>query len=172
MKNLTLKRTAALGAVLLTALSLSTSSALAEMEPVQPAFDGRVWKQGFTQETPKDGQRITEWVLQNESVEDWSELITDFFFQLPANVVSEKVVQVYFNSMNATGKVKRVISSAPTEIIYEFRAGSGAAQEFGIHRIFMGKAGLHNVQHATKNAEDFEKNKDAWVKELKQFKVK
>lgn len=172
MKNLTLKRTAALGAGLLTALILSTSSAFAEMEPIQPSFDGRAWKQGFTQETPKDGQRITEWVLQNESIDNWSELVTDFFFQLPANAVPEKVVQVYFNSMNATGKVKRIISSTPAEVIYEFRAGSGDAQEFGIHRIFIGKAGLHNVQHATKNAADFERSKDSWVKELKQFKVK
>ncbi|MBY0548238.1 MAG: hypothetical protein K2W95_13165 [Candidatus Obscuribacterales bacterium] len=172
MKNFTWKRIASLGVVLLTAPGLWLPPAFADLEPVQPTFDGRTWKQGFTQETPQEGQRITEWILQNESVENWSELITDFFFKLPANAVPEKVVHGYFNSMNATGKVNSVISSAPTEVIYEFRAGSGDTQEFGIHRIFMGKSGLHNVQHATKNAADFEKSKDAWVKQLKQFKVK
>lgn len=157
---------------LIAAACSSGMSAFADMEPVQPMFDSRTWKQGFSREVPEQSQRITEWVLEGESVENWSELVTDFFLQLPATADSHKVLQMYFNSMNATGKVKRVISSVPDEIVYEFQAGSGSTQEFGIHRIFIGKSGLHNVQHAIKNAADFEKNKDAWVKQLKQFKVK
>lgn len=146
--------------------------AMAELEPVVPVFDGRSWKQGFTQESESQARRITEWVLSDETVENWSELVTDFFMQLPANADPQKALQAYFTNMKALGNIKSVLSSDPNEIIYEFQAGSGSVIEHGIHRIFVSKGGLHNVQYATKNGADFTKNKDKWTKLLKQFKVK
>ena len=64
-----------LAVILYGLLPLSTIGAA---ESTRPVFDQRSWKLGWSQQ--KDGAVFEEYVLEGESVENWSELVTVQFF--------------------------------------------------------------------------------------------
>jgi hypothetical protein len=125
-------------------------------ETVQPIFDDRVWKLGHT--AAQGDQTVWEYILSDETVENWSEIIT---------------VQSFTGSQGSTAPVdamRRVrdltlhdcpdamwnpIRESETEVLFEWREEScqgpvDSDDQYGISRIIQGSLGSHVVGYGNK----------------------
>lgn len=150
--------------LLLSATLVLAVQATAAPEPVQPKFDKRPWTVAYTKEA--GGQRITEWLLPGQTVEEWKEMVTELF--LPSSKPKEEFGP-YIQNLRAGGNVAKVINQKDDDIIYEFKSTNGQVTEFGVHRAFAGKVGIHSVQYAAHDEATYHANKEKWAKLLQAF---
>jgi hypothetical protein len=139
-------------------------------EIVQPIFDGRVWKLGYT--ATQGDQTLWEYVLSGETVENWSELIT---------------VQSFTGSQGSTAPVelmRRVrdltlrdcpdqmwnpIRESETEVLYESRQEGcqvpfDSDDQYEIRIIKKGLLGLHSIGYGNKRQPHLpEMERSEWI---------
>jgi hypothetical protein len=137
-------------------------------EPVAVSFDGKKWKIGYHQES--DDQRIAEWVVDGQSVDDWSELVTEQFFPLPDSAVTPKqFLSSLIKEIEEMDGQHKVVSESPEEVILQVEYTKGG-DEYGLHRYWTGPKGVHCVQYAQKTPIAKEQ-RDRWIALLKSAHV-
>lgn len=134
------------------------------VEPVAVSFDGKKWKIGYHQES--DDQRITEWIVDGQSVDAWSELLTEQFFPLQDPAVTPKVfLTSLIKEIEQMDGQHKVLSQSPEEVILQVEYTKGG-DEYGLHRYWAGTAGVHCIQYAQKTPIAKEQ-RERWITLLK-----
>lgn len=155
--------------LLATILSLPPA-AMAELpEPIEPKFDGRQWKVAFTQD--RDEDRVTDWVIEGQSLENWRELFSEQFFPTEG-MPPQDVLKEAFAEMKTANPTIKIISQTEQEIIFEFQGNDKANLEAGVQRLFSGAKGVHSLKYAVKAATISPTDRDKWIPLLKAAQIK
>ena len=127
-------------------LVLSAATANAQT----PKFDGRIWTVGH--QDRNDIRVLTEWVLPDQTVENWRELVTSQIFLKPVPIaaLTERLRQNL--AQGCPSLVWSIIKQDATTIVYEWRdsgcGGSEAQHELG--RVTVEGQGLYRLAYAVK----------------------
>lgn len=134
-------------------------------------FDDRKWRLGFT--THNDRERIEGFVLEGESVENWSELITTQIFPgletNPSNVGGMVDTTKEMLLKRCPSLKFKEISRTVEDVLYEWEVSgcSGIDNQTEIARVILGKDGLHVVHYAVKKVGLTGPEKEKWRSLLK-----
>jgi hypothetical protein len=147
----------------------------AERLSFQLPLDGRQWKVGYKAEDR--AQVIFEYVLQGETVENWTELVTIQSFdkqyikfpppETAMNLLKERMVQrcptVEWNVNERTKE----------SILYEWRIKNCPPNpdQMEIARLIEGKWNRYRVAYATKVSELPQRKRTDWIKSLREAKT-
>lgn len=138
------------------------------VEPVAMSFDGKKWKLGFHQES--DDQRIAEWVVDGQNVDNWSELVTEQFFPVPeSDITPKQFLSSLIKEIEGMDGQHKVLNETPEEVILQVEYTKGG-DEYGLHRYWTGATGVHCVQYAQKTPIAKEQ-KERWLALLKSAHV-
>ncbi len=99
-----------------------SSHAFTTTETVQPIFDDRVWKLGYT--ATQGDQTLWEYVLSGETVENWSELITvqSFTGSQGSTAPAEAMRRVRDATLHqCPDAMWNAIRESETEVLFEWR---------------------------------------------------
>ena len=138
-------RFAAIGAA---SVLLLLSAATADAQT--PKFDGRLWAVGH--QDRNDAQVLTEWVLPDQTVQNWRELVTSQVFLKPVPVAA--LVERLRRSLmqGCPSLIWNIIKQDETTIVYEWRdsgcGGYEAQHELG--RVTIEGYGLYRLAYAVK----------------------
>ena len=144
-------------------------------EHADPVFDGRSWKLGWSKN--QDGAVYEEYVLDGESVEAWSELVTvQFFPGLQKNTSPD----IYEASVKTD--LTSVCPSIQWESIYQtkdermwkwsIKGCPGQEDQSEIARLMRTSDGIHLWHYAIKQAPLPPDKEKTWVEKLKAIVVK
>lgn len=135
--------------------------------------DGRQWKEGFQQTFPD--KSIIEYILSNENVNNWSELVTvQMFSDVPDNAEAfyNRFMSLLKDKIGANLEVK-LISKEPDSVLGEWWIkGLGQSDQHEIVRVFKNGDDIIVAHYVVKNLEDMPKHKAVWEDILKNLKVK
>jgi hypothetical protein len=132
----------------------------AQEMPKAPSFDNRVWKVGFFRYNNQGG--IIEYVLENETVMAWNELLTILNLVNPGINNIEEIQNTLTQTIKQTCKnfQSNIISRNENEILFEWGATNCTApdliysphkDEFEISRIIKTPQGYWVIQYASAN---------------------
>lgn len=156
--------------ILLAALFSLSPAAIAGMpEPIEPKFDGRQWKVAFSQD--RDEDRVTDWVIEGQSLENWREIFSEQFFPTEGMAPHEVLKEAFAEMKTANPSIK-IISQTDQEIIFEFQAADKTNLEAGVQRLFSGAKGVHSLKYAVKAATISPVDRDKWIPLLKAAQIK
>lgn len=155
-----------------------------ETKPVDPnikalekqniAFDDRPWQAAWGQETPS----ITsvEYVPRGDNIDQWHELITSEYIPDPQNRVSPKQFsEASLQGIKEAGfsPIIKIIKDTPDQIVLEFRIESPSNQaQDELQIISKGKDALYAVHYTIKVADMEQKNRDKWLRNLLNSRIK
>lgn len=135
--------------------------------------DGRQWKEGFQQTFPD--KSIIEYVLSNESVANWSELVTvQMFSDVPDNAEAfyNRFMELLKQNVGANLQTK-VLSKEPDSVLGEWWIkGLGQSDQHEIVRVFKTGNDIVVAHYVVKNLDEMPKHKAIWEEILKNLKVK
>ena len=162
-------------ALFATAIFFMCFGCICDAEHADPVFDERSWKLGWSQN--QDGAVYEEYVLEGESVEAWSELVTiQFFPGLQKNTSPD----VYEASVKAS--LTSTCPSIQWESIYQtkddrmwkwsIKGCPGQEDQSEIARLKQTSKGFHLWHYAIKQAPLQPDKEKTWVKKLKAIVVK
>jgi histidinol-phosphate aminotransferase len=140
---------------------------IARLEKPVLVFDDRKWKLDF--QDARNSQVIAEFVLEGESVKDWSELVTaQLFIGLrsdPRYFVDYVKKQTASRCANTEW---RTLRESPQDILYEWNVKDceGVPDQSEIARVYLGADGLHVLHYAVKLGEMPEENHAKWIQNL------
>lgn len=137
-------------------------------EPVTMTFDGKKWKIGYHQES--DDQRIAEWIVDGQTVNAWSALITEQFFPLQdPDVTPKQFLSSLIKEIESMDGQHKVLNESPDEVILQVEYTKGG-DEYGLHRYWAGVKGVHCVQYAQKTPIG-KQQRERWLALLKSAHV-
>ena len=154
---------------------LTTSSAVWALtpEPVDLKFDNRSWKVGWSQE--KGAQRMVEWVVDGQTVENWKELVTEQFYPNLKGVPPKQFSEGFLKQLKGAspGVWINQISDDGRECIIEWRTINDPQNppQHEIDRIFSGSEGLHVVHYVVKQAEMPASERSKWISLLRSARI-
>lgn len=137
-------------------------------------FDERTWKignQGQSEQGP-----MAEFVLENETVENWSELVTVQMY--PG--LQTKTMPADFAYMARKELLKicpsvdwRLVSVSQSEATYEWSVSGCAAQpdQMEIVRVVRGELGVHLIHYAVKKPAIADEQRLKWIERLGRAKL-
>ena len=108
-------------------------------EPWVLSFDERVWVIGNKQSA--GNQKIIEYVLQGETVENWNELVTSFSYEVPDELGVEEVASGFITKLKQdcpTAEVN-IIKEDPTNRVFEWKTNGSP-----------GFPAQHEIKHISK----------------------
>ncbi|MBI5394376.1 MAG: hypothetical protein HZA91_03675 [Verrucomicrobia bacterium] len=149
--------------------------ALRAEEKAQFQFDDRKWNPGF--QGYRGSAAVTEYILEGESGNNWTELLTaQFLVGGQKRVLPEEFAKGMEARLRniATGKVTwTVISSSPTEVMYEWSLVKDHMRpdEQSIARVIKSGAGLHLVHYATRKVPMSDAARQKWIGLLNAAKI-
>lgn len=164
-------------------ICLTVSSLAHALEGATPVFDNRNWKLGWSAaEEAKKHQKpyeqvFDEYVLEGETVNNWSELVTIQFFPITNAQVTLKA----FETANKDEMMKtcpnanwRTLYSQKTEVMWEWdiKGCAKAEDQSEIARVVKTKAGIHVFHYAIKKSPMPQEVKKTWEANLKAFNIK
>lgn len=139
-------------------------------------FDNRAWKIGFKNNSSDES--IIEMILQNEDINNWQELFTVQRFKEISISAKEFVSLLEKRSRvmlppNETLRFK-ILKPDPANIFESsFISNYSNADpstisnnEYNIGRVIKGKNALYYFRYSTKDADQFDKNLNQWIKKL------
>ena len=140
---------------------------LSDLEKPLLVFDERKWKLGY--QDAKQNQVIAEFVLENETVENWTELVTAQLFiglRSEPRYFAEYVKKKTKDTCPST--VWKTISEQPEDILYEWSVSGckDIPDQSEIARTHLGRDGLHVIHYAIKLGEMPEDKRQVWTKNL------
>lgn len=164
-------------------LLLLTSFATHAVQEVSPKFDNRQWKLGWSgaQEAKAKNQPYNqvydEYVLEGETVQNWSELVTIQFFPITDPRVTLKV----FEEANKTELLKvcpganwKTLPSKENEVMWSWDITKcpKAADQSEIVRLVKTQDGIYVFHYAIKKSPMPEDAKKTWENNLNAFTLK
>lgn len=113
--------------------------------------DERGWKVGHSQST--DNQSIVEWVLPEETVQNWSELITvQYLHRVPMNMTPEKLAKDTAEALrkSCADVSLNILASSQMGVLYERKTASCAPMrdEYTIGKLIRGPRSMISVSYA------------------------
>jgi hypothetical protein len=120
------------------------------------------WKVGYQQTRP-DGSSITRYILENETMENWTQLVNVQFKdhrQFKCVDAVEAMKQEASDNRSVTYKVH---SQAPDDLIFEKIFPTG---EHELVRMILTKRGLHRIAYAKRDGPFTETDRSQWLDRL------
>ena len=155
---------------------------LALLAPAAPAeeraelqFDDRKWKLRF--QGSRGASIITEYTLEGESIENWTELLTaQLLTSVPKRAKAEDFVKTGETKLRniTSGKLEwNVISTSPNDVMYEWSLVKDhlRADEQEIMRVIKGADGIHIIHYATHKVPMTRDARQKWIGILKAAKI-
>lgn len=139
---------------------------------IKHEFDGREWKVGYQAGNSKE--IISEWVVNNETVEDWNELLTTHFHyhNMPIRRFSSLMQELLGNDC-PTLEIQ-IISEEDSRILFEWLhngcRGHDAQRE--IRKLLKGTDGVYMLAYAVKEKEYSEMIYQRWMKIIMEAELK
>ncbi len=152
----------------------STQSAipLDKLERPVIVFDQRSWKLGY--QNAANNQVIAEFVVDGQTVQNWTELVTA---QLFLGLRSEPRYYVQYVKEKTAAACPdaqwNTIQESPYDVMYEWsvRNCSKAPDQSEIARVILGADGLHVLHYAIKAKEMSAENRQKWIECLKASQI-
>lgn len=149
-------------------------SDLAAAESAKPVFDQRSWKLGWSQ--GKEGAVLEEYVLDGESVENWSELVTVQFFpglQAKTNPDIFEASQRRNMALVCPAVQWESLHQAADERIWKWSITgcTGQVDQSEIARLKRTDEGFHVWHYAIKKAPIPPEQEKAWLENLRTITV-
>lgn len=158
-------------------VSVVMVSPLFAQETVEAIFDARKWKLGSENYNSEKKAMTKEFVLEDQSAENWTELITLQFIEgLQDRVrVSEILDKVQTGMKTACPSVKWITLSQERDnalYTWSIKGCPGQPDQTEIARVLAGQEGMHVWHYASKNPDiDTEKKKE-WIDRLALYRLK
>jgi hypothetical protein len=140
-------------------------------------FDRRKWKLGY-EKSDNAGNYIKEYVLPPETVENWTELVTENFYpDMAKSMNCDQFMQSFLTSLGqTTQKAKfRVLKESPQECIFEWIVEGDPKQDnqHELDRILLSGKNIFFLHYVIKNPKkNFnEQKRKQWLKHLQNAKV-
>lgn len=143
-------------------------------EKGQPQFDGRNWKLGWSQNV---GEGVfEEYVLDGETVQNWSELVTIQFFpgmQLDTNPDIFEGVHRSDLTRTCPDIQWKSVYQTPDERMWQWsiQGCPGQPDQSEIARLVRTKNGFHIFHYATKKSPMPEDTNKVWAEKLKAIPI-
>jgi hypothetical protein len=158
---------ALVNATLCAAQSSTTSATQEVLEPWSFNFDSRPWKLGH-QEANNQGS-LREYVLEGETVEAWSELVTSMFVSGNDAVkdVFKRVKRLL--SQDCPSLRLTVIEDSSTNVLFEWqhKGCRGYPPQHELKRIAQGRGGILSLSYVAKTAELSDERRNSWISILR-----
>jgi hypothetical protein len=144
-------------------------------ERAELQFDDRKWKPGF--QGSRGVSVINEYILANESIENWTELFTaQLLTGLPKRMTAEDFVRESEAKLRnvVTGKLEwNVINTKPNDVLYEWTLVKDHLRrdEQEIVRIIKGTDGMHIIHFTTRNIPMTGAARQKWIGLLNAAKI-
>ena len=138
-------------------------------KPLIP-FDKRKWKVGY--QASADKALIVEFVLENETVEHWTELVTAhlFLFDPAQHVTAKRFLDTQERVIKQAYPVVQwnAIQSSENGALYEWsvKGYPGMEDQSEIARIIKGKDGIHNIRYTAKKVPLPPEQRKDWIDRL------
>lgn len=130
-------------------------------------FDSRRWQLGS--QSADGEQSIREYILQDETVEAWSELVTSYYHQgnLAPKAIFESIKSQL--SKNCSSLRVSIIEESATSILFEWRheGCGGFPPQHEIKRIAKNSSGVLFLAYVAKTEQLSEERKKSWVSILR-----
>lgn len=158
--------------VMMIALFVGMSFCLCDLisaEDLKVFFDTREWRVGYSAENQTQG--ITEYVLKDESVQLWTELVTvQAFFELQNKITPEAYMDGMVDILKKTCPDIRwkVLRKDRNDMLFEWEIAAcpGQVDQYEIDRIIAGQRAIYVVHYATKKLPVSFEKRDYWAKLL------
>lgn len=145
---------------------LLASSPVSAFERPEIRFDSRTWKVGH--QASSKNQIMVEFVLDSETVENWTELVTT---QLISGLDTKTTIADYIAGTkqsieNRCPSLKwNTIRTRETDAIYEWSVSSckGVPDQSEIARVFKGVEGIHIVHYAVRKSAMSPLKREEWI---------
>jgi hypothetical protein len=154
-------------------ISLEKLFASTEKEEPVLIFDERKWRLAGVKPYADNISVFHEYVLEGEALESWSELVTIQFYPTTENFTLFALEENMKNSIRATHPLVKwaSVEQSKHERMYSFSVDEVSLKESAIVRAVLTTKGVHVFQYAIKDNLS-EKNKEKWMKILKNIKIK
>jgi hypothetical protein len=131
------------------------------------AFDWRAWTVGY--DAKDDTQHLTEYVVQPDTVESWSELITHQRFSDPKHILTVGSLSEYFRSRlgaNCPSFKWNVLEDSKSSILYEWSHDScdSYPPQFEVSRLFKCANDFCRWAYTSKRVPIDESTRNSWRK--------
>jgi tetratricopeptide (TPR) repeat protein len=135
---------------------------------LQPHFDNRKWVLGY--QGSIDTASLMEYVIEGETVENWSELVTVASQKQTTPEEFMKTTKERIARLCPTIEWK-VLSKSDKEIMYECMITNcpGQDNQHEIARIISGENGIHRMHYVTKKVPITSEKREEWIGLLKMF---
>ncbi len=162
----------------ISALTLSLVAASAGPSPAferpEIHFDDRIWKVGY--EVARENQIMVEFILENETIDHWTELVTTQFFK---NLQQKTSLENYLASTKKSIQERcaslqwNVVRSTKSDVIYEWSVSgcAGVADQSEIARVIKGAEGIHVLHYAIRAPALPSKKRKEWLALLTQARL-
>ncbi len=152
-----------------------SAEGFSRLEDLTLHFDDRDWQVGFEDEQP--GVMMREYVVDGESVEAWTELVTAQFFPDLQGIDSAEFVDLMKESMegDATGKLEwNVFNEKEDGLMYEFILTEDElyGDQHEVARVIEADDGLFILHYAIMEAPMSDEHHKQWVDRLGKATVK
>lgn len=143
-------------------------------ETLEVPLDTRSWKVGY--EEHKEGHWLRQYVLENESTENWSELVTvEYFPGLQGRLSAAEFVQGVRNlifEQCALGDWE-ILREASREITYSWsvRLCPNFADQIEIARVIVTEEGIHVLHYTVKGRQMEADERKKWIGLLEKARV-
>lgn len=131
-------------------------------------FDSRPWRLGHQEAAPQ--MSIREYVLQGETVEAWSEMVTSFFVARQSVTVEDMFKNFKkLLSQDCPSLSLSIIERSDTNILFEWQHQGcrGNPPQHEIKRIARGPGGILFLAYVAKATELSEERRNAWISILR-----
>ncbi|MBI1871217.1 MAG: hypothetical protein HYS07_08510 [Chlamydiae bacterium] len=122
-------------------------------EVLEPIFDGRIWK--MAHEDHDESQSIREYILEGETIDHWTEIVTVHQFKDLQNKTSlkalmEKMQRDLFHSCPSTQW--EILNETLEDLIYTWQLKDCPAQEdqYELARLIIGKEAIYLIRYTHK----------------------
>lgn len=149
------------------------------LEKLNIEFDDRPWKLAWGKKEIKNNEVLAttiEYIPNGEDIENWNELITSQFFPgLQKKVTPKQFAEFYVQQLKDTG-YKSIVTfheDTPEQVIFEYRIEAPENQKQDeMQMITADDKGMYILHYVIKKADMGQKNRDKWIKNLKESTIK
>jgi hypothetical protein len=130
------------------------------------AFDSRTWRQGFQQDIGT--QAITEYVLPDETVNGWTELVSvQTFPGAQETTALASVVGVFKDKLlkECPDALWRILKESQDEVLHEWKTTGcrGWDNQHEIAKLMKGKSAIYRVSYANRSLPLEDEKRAQWV---------
>ncbi|MBI1883558.1 MAG: hypothetical protein HYS08_05070 [Chlamydiae bacterium] len=143
-------------------------------ETLQPTFDGRPWKMGY--QAHDESQNITEYVLEGETVDNWTELVTVHQFKNLQNKTTlkelmERMQSDLYRACPATRW--EILNETPEDIVYTWQLKNCPDDEdqYEVARLILGKSAIYLIRYTHKASKIDRERYTVWLNLLADVKL-